>query len=322
MITGIHHVALIVQDPDAAERYYCSVGGMTRRPSQDAAAVSSGLRVLLAGDDLPLATVLLAGRNGYLELVAPQWPASLSDAIDNPINRPGIRHFCVQNHDCAMLEQAVHNTGGSLIAPPLDLGTGNQYAYARDGEDNIMEIEGLPYAPEGEPTWLGHVAVVTRDMNCAVAFYSALFETPLQNRGKFGPGPQFDRMGGLKDVRIEGAWLQAGNMLLELWQYHAPPCPLDPAPRQIGDPGFSHLCLETDDLDVDRARLVELGGTLLSTCNTNDQIRTIFCSDPDGNVIELLQPLADGRSLAITALADPGICARIEAGRAAERAAS
>ena len=313
MITGIHHVALVVQDAAAAEAYYCAVGGMVRLSAEAAATVSSSLFDLCSQDDLPLSTVLLVGRNGYLELVTPHWPAGAPDPLDNPINRPGIRHFCVQNHDCALLDHAVHSNGGSLIAAPLDLGTGNQYAYARDGEGNIIEIEGLPYAPQGEPTWMGHVAVVTRDMDRAVAFYSALFAAPLQNRGKFGPGSQFDRMGGLNNIRIEGAWLQAGNMLLELWQFHAPDCPADAAPRKISDPGYSHLCFESDNLAADAARLVELGGTMLTQCSANNQVRSVFASDPEGNVIELLEPLAAG--LAIAGTADPAVCARIEAGR-------
>ena len=315
MITGIHHLALVVQDVEAAERYYCAAGGMTRLSAKAAAAVSSGLFELCVADDLPLATALLAGRNGYLELVTPQWPLGAPARHDNPINRAGIRHFCVQNHDCAVLEQAVNATGGTLIAAPLDLGNGNQYAYVRDSEDNIMEIEGLPYAPSDAPTWLGHVAVVTRDMDRAVAFYSALFAVPLQNRGRFGPGPQLDRMGDLKDARIEGAWLQAGNMLLELWQFHAPRSPAEVAPRKLSDPGFSHLCFESDDLDGDTARLVALGGTLLRACTPNNQVRSAFCGDPDGNVIELLEPLAAGWALSIAATTEPGICARVEAGR-------
>ena len=315
MITGIHHIALVVQDAAAAEAYYCSVGGMVRLSAEAAAVISSSLFELCSGDDLPLSTMLLAGRNGYLELVTPHWPVGAPDPLDNPINQPGIRHFCVQNHDCAMLDRAVYGNGGSLIAAPLDLGTGNQYAYARDCEGNILEIEGLPYAPMSEPTWLGHVAVVTRDMDRAVDFYAALFATPLQNRGKFGPGPGYDRMGGLKDARIEGAWLQAGNMLLELWKFHAPEFPADPAPRKICDPGYSHLCLESDNLEADAARLVELGGTMLTQCSANNQIRSAFASDPDGNVIELLEPHGAGRTLAIAALAEPAVCARIEAGR-------
>lgn len=315
MIKGIHHVALVVRDLVAAERYYCAAAGMHRLAVEAEQTIAPPSQQLAASANFPVGQSLLAGRNGYLVLLAPQWPSGAPDTEANPINLPGIRHFCVQNFDCTILEKAVLGHGGSLIAPPLDLGTGNQYAYARDPESNIMEIEGLPYAPVDAPTWMGHVAIVTRNMDAAIAFYTQLFGSTLQNRGRFGPGPQFDTMGGLVDVRIEGAWVPVNNMLLELWQFHAPESPVETKPRQFFDPGYSHLCLETDTLDADAIRLVQLGGTLLTECSGNDQLRTVFACDSEGNVIELLEPREPAGPLSIAALTEPWICARVEAGR-------
>jgi catechol 2,3-dioxygenase-like lactoylglutathione lyase family enzyme len=315
MIKGIHHVALVVRDLVTAERYYCATAGMHRLAVEAEQAIASPSQQLAASANFPVGQSLLAGRNGYLVLLAPQWPSGAPDTEANPINRPGIRHFCVQNFDCTILEKAVLGHGGSLIAPPLDLGTGNQYAYARDPEGNIMEIEGLPYAPVDAPTWMGHVAIVTRNMDGAIAFYTQLFGSTLQNRGRFGPGPQFDRMGGLVDARIEGAWIPANNMLLELWQFHAPKSPGETNPRQFFDPGYSHLCVETDTLDADATRLVHLGGKLLTECSGNNQLRSVFACDPEDNIIELLEPREPAGPLSIAALTEPWICARVEAGR-------
>lgn len=309
MILGIHHVTLVVRDLATAEAYYCAAAGMQRVTVPEAGALVA-LDHELGG--LGFDHCLLAGHNGYLLLIAPYWPDGVPAPVANPINRAGIRHFCAQNHDVAPLAAAVATQGGNLIAPPLDLGTGNQYAYARDPEGNIMEIEGLPYAPLGEPTWLAHVALVMRDMDRAIAFYAALFGTALKNRGRFGPGPQLDRMGGLVDAQLEGAWLPAGNLQLELWQFHTPTSPAEPA-RRFFDPGYSRLCLESVDLDADAARLVELGGTLLTECVENASLRAILGSDPEGNLIEIIELRAAGAALAIATLADPNICARVEA---------
>ena len=313
MIKGIHHVALVVRDIVAAERYYCAVAGMHRLPAEAALAlVPAGLELTPHSS---FEHAVLAGRNGYLELLGPQRPLSAPDAAANPINRVGIRHLCVQNSDCSALETAVLGSGGSLIAASLDLGTGNQYAYARDPEANIMEIEGLPYAPVGEPNWFGHVAVVTRDMDQAITFYGSLLGSQPQNRGRFGPGPQFDRMSGLVDVRIEGAWLQFGNMLLELWHFHTPESSVETTAHQFFNPGYSHLCFETDSLSTEAARLIQLGGKLLTECKENDRFRSVFALDPEGNIIELLEPRQPDGPLSIAALAEPGICARVEARR-------
>jgi catechol 2,3-dioxygenase-like lactoylglutathione lyase family enzyme len=311
MILGIHHVTLVVRDLAAAETYYCATAGMERLPASAAAVMAATDRAI---GGMEFDHCLLAGRNGYLRLIAPHWPGGAPALIANPINRAGIRHFCVQNHDVKPLATEVAAYGGSLIAPPLDLGTGNQYAYARDPEGNIMEIEGLPYAPADEPTWLAHVALVTRDIDRAIEFYAALFGTDLKNRGRFGPGPQFDRMGGLVDAQIEGAWLPASNMQLELWKFHVPPSPAEPM-RHIFDPGYSRLCLESDDLDADAARLAVLGGALLRDGVEVDGVRTAVGRDPEGNLVELIDFGIEGVDLSIAARPDSAICIRVEAGR-------
>ena len=311
MIIGIHHIALVVDTIDAVLPYYCGAAGLTRLTDADALAVTPEQMEAVDG----AAQCLLAGPNAYLKLISSPQSSPRGNATPDPINRPGIRHFCVQNNDCAILEQAVYANKGSLIAPPLDLGTGNQYAYARDPEGNIMEIEGLPYATADEPTWMGHVAIVTRNMDAAVAFYSALFAAEPNSRSRFGPGPLFDRMGGLKDVQIEGAWLPTGNILLELWQFHAPGYEGENGPREMLDPGYSYVCLESDAREEDLERMNALGGSRLSSIAENATARAAIASDREGNVVQLLQFHEPGGRLSIAALDTPYICALVDAGR-------
>ena len=297
MIRGIHHLTLVVRDTDAAVQYYAAAGGLHCQSSEGAVALALSLHQV-AGADAHFTPVLLAGPNGYLLLAGIGGPkAQTTDA--NPINRVGIRHLCVQNHDCAILNAGVYRGGGSLIAPPVDLGTGNQYAYARDVEANIMEIEGLPYAPADEPTWLAHVALVTRNLDQTCAFYQGLFETQLKRRAKVGPGAQFDRMGGLRETVLEGAWLPAGNLQLELWQFHQPPSPDEPRPRTVLDPGYSMMSLECDDLERDVARLIDLGGIRIRTLAESNLARAAVCADPEGNLVELIEFKTAGRTWAI-----------------------
>lgn len=311
MIKGIHHLALVVQDIEATLPFYANVAGFTQRSDCDALAISPDQDGVKTSEQ----HFLLAGPNAYLKLISRNKFPPQTEARVGPIHQPGIRHFCVQNNDCRIMEQAVYANKGCLIAPPLDLGTGNQYAYARDPEGNIMEIEGLPYAPVGEPTWMGHVAIVTRDMDAAIEFYSALFATEPNNRSRFGPGPQFDRMGGLVDAQIEGAWLPTGNILLELWQFHAPHYYNAEGRRDPTDLGYAYVCLETDELAQDMKRLVALGGHQLSGIAENDLARVVFASDGEDNVIQLLEfRESDGR-LSIDRLDQPGMCALVDSGR-------
>lgn len=289
MITGLHHVGLAAADIDTAARFY---GSLTGAPPLEAAGG------------------LLAGLNLRLEL----HQAGQTQGTAPALNRPGIRHICVQNFDCAKLEAAVVGARGKLIAPPLDLGTGNMYAYARDPEGNIVEIEGLPYAPPGQATWIGHVALVTLDIDSSLRFYTALLGTNAAGPRPVGPSSAVDRMGGLTGAILHGAWLSAANVGLEFWQFREPDY-AGPADRSgFGEPGFSHLAFESDDPMRDVARALSLGAILpddaIEPQPTPGALDARFVSGPDGVIIEFVRMAS-----ANLALADRNVVARIEAGR-------
>lgn len=311
MITGLHHVGLGVADAKDAASFYKAVAGF-QVVSHYQLETKSLLRPALAIDDQEIEVVLMAGPNGYIECIAAKGSQTGADELRPAVNGPGIRHFCLQNKNCTMLADAVKDGGGSLIADPLDLGTGNQYAYARDPEANIMEIEGLPFAPAAQPTWMGHVAIVTSNMDQLIEFYGGIIGSELQGRAMVGPGPQSDTMSGLKNARLEGAWLPAGNMLLEFWQFHSPVSPPRTANATILDRGYTHICLETDDLDDDMAQMLGAGATAICDPVETPSVRVQFAHDPEGNIVELLEPRA-GFAQTIAALQDTGICSRTDA---------
>ncbi|GAB5487000.1 MAG: hypothetical protein Pars2KO_05700 [Parasphingorhabdus sp.] len=311
MINGLHHVGLGVAHLDNAIDFYERVAGfpVVSRYMLDA---DNPLREGLNAGSTDIEIALIAGPNGYIECAA-MVPATGHAAEPGPqINQSGIRHFCIQNRDCDMLAEGVKSANGSLFADPLDLGTGNQYAYARDREGNIIEIEGLPYAPADQPTWMGHVAIVTPDLDRMIAFYSDIIGSGLQGRAMVGPGPQSDKMGGLKNARLEGAWLPAANMLIEFWQFHAPESPPIETQTTMLDLGYTHICLETDDLDYDIAQMINAGAAIISDPVETYNVRIQFARDPDGNIVELLEP-QDGFSHLISALNDKDIRNRTDA---------
>jgi catechol 2,3-dioxygenase-like lactoylglutathione lyase family enzyme len=58
--------------------------------------------------------------------------------------------------------------------------------------------------------------------------------------------------------------------------------------------GLSHVCFEVDDLDATYTRLVECGavGVWAPRDSPEPGVRMAFVTDPDGNLIELVQPEA------------------------------
>lgn len=305
MIVGVHHVGIAVRTIAGVLPFYEAAAGLCRIKTGDRAPTNQEARSVGATEHC-----LLAGPNAYVQLL--QSPQA-SEPQQGPINRPGIRHFCIQNHDGTQLERAVYAAGGSLIAPPLDLGTGNQYAYACDPESNIVEIEGLPYAPASQPTWIGHVAIVTEDMDASLGFFSELLGVSANGRKMIGPTPQIDRMGGMNNARLEGAWLQAPNMLLEFWHFLAPGYVGPVGRADLSEPGYSHIAFETDDLECEAARLLALGCVEVKGVGAVPSLRSLYLQRQDGVVIALVQPR--NPSFSLTALPDPGVCTRVEAGK-------
>ena len=304
-------MGLGVNDVQRTAEFYKTVAGF-RPVSKYQLDQDSPLRKALAAGNQPIEVAMIAGPNGYIECASSKTPTRNVVEQTPGINGLGIRHFCIQNKDCDILAKSVRRGHGSLIADPLDLGTGNQYAYARDPERNIIEIEGLPYAPSSQPTWIGHVALVTRDLNRIIEFYRNVIGSELQGRAMVGPSPQSDTMGALKDAQLEGAWLPAGNMLLELWQFHAPLSPPKEAETTLLDQGYTHICLETDDLDQDMDRMCRAGANPMSEPIETYNVRIQFVRDPDGNIVELLEPQI-GFSRTIASLPDTEICSRTDA---------
>jgi len=298
MIVGVHHLGIAVRSFDTAMPFYEASAGLSMVSPQ------SGEQ-----DDIRW----LAGPNTYVALHR-STTTGASTGQGTALNEPGIRHFCAQNHDGVLLETAVNTSGGRLIAPLLDLGTGNQYAYTRDPEANIMEIEGLPYAPVMQQTWIGHIAIVTEDMDASLGVFSALLGKEPQGRRNIGPTPQIDRMGGLNGALLEGAWLPAHNLLLEFWRFRAPKFEGVVERKDPHETGYSHLAFETDDLAGDTARLVSLGGDLIENILDVPSLDAVTVRTVGGVIIKLVQPT--NAAFSLSSLPDLGICARTEAGKA------
>ncbi len=304
MITGIHHTGLVVRDLDAAIAFYAA-GADFAVVSRFAITDTPATRELLQVPDAAGEAALLRGTLGCIELFA--FAANRARPECRPaVSQAGIRHICVQGALDEVLFSRLADAGAAWHARPSGLGTGNLYAYIRDPEGNILEVEGVPWAPAGEPrAWYAHTALVTPDIDRLSAFYARVTGAPVHRRGSFGPDVKFDVVGGFENARFHGAWLRTANAELEFWQYLEPETSPEPR-RRVSDLGWNHLCFETDDLAADIARLTADGVEFHGPAMDFGGASVAYARDPDGNVFELLQPAAQS-SLTVAALAaDPG----------------
>ena len=119
-------------------------------------------------------------------------------------------------------------------------------------------------------TRLNHVSLLVVDTERALGFYRDLLGLPVSDRR-----PQ---------LGFPGAWLQLGAGQ----QIHLLELPAGDAgcPRPEHGGRDRHLALDVQDLDAVIRALDEAGIT--STLSRSGR-RALFCRDPDGNAIELVE---------------------------------
>lgn len=314
MITGIHHTGLVVRDLEAAIRFYATHGAF-RLVGRFQVVDDACCRQLLQVPDATASAALMEGTLGGIELF--EFAASRSTPAEaHQVHAAGIRHICLQTEISEAFYDAMLAGGATSHARPAGLGTGNSYVYIRDPEGNLLELEGVPW---GDATiarpWFAHTAVVTADIERLSGFYARLTGAQIHRQAQFGPDPKFDRVAGVAGVRFSGAWMRLANAELEFWQYFDPPTL--PAPkRRATDPGWNHLCFESDDLEAEHARLTAAGVELHGPPHAFADARVFYGRDPDGNIFEVLEPAAGSARMSVAALRSDPAARAVEAARA------
>ncbi len=319
MITGIHHTGLSVHDLDAAIAFYTQERSFTLLYRFEIADSHTN-RTMLQLPNAGARGAFLQGVLGCLEIF--QFSAERdSDFGEREVYTAGIRHICLQTGISDALFDGMLASGASAHARPAGLGTGNSYAYIRDPEGNLLELEGTPWAPPTAPRpWFAHTALVTPDIERLSGFYAMLTGIDVHQRGSFGPDRKFDIVAGIADVQFDGAWLRLANAELEFWQYKQPET-ISVARRNAAEIGWNHLCFESDAIDADRARLAAAGVELHGAPMKFGDARVVFGRDPDGNIFELLQPGPSAEVTVAAMLAQPD-GRLIDAARTAYRSAA
>ncbi len=141
-----------------------------------------------------------------------------------------------------------------------------------------------------------HVAISTPDLNRIVAFYRDVIGCEVVYEGGWDRGSDIiDGIVGLRDSSSKQAMLKLGNAYIEFFQYLTPEGqPQDPA-YGVNNHGYTHFCLDVQDIDAEYERLRNNGVTF--NCpppKLGGAIRATYGRDPDGNVIEI-QQISDPR---------------------------
>jgi len=131
---------------------------------------------------------------------------------------------------------------------------------------------------------LAHIGHAVSDIDRSIRFYTGLFGFRFDRELSFQP----DQISELLQLDTPSSarvvYLMLGDFTLELMQFD--PASSDSAPSRVfNQTGLTHLSLVVDDPDAVFYQVPEFGGSCMSNIGVAHMIR-----DPDGQLIELLQP--------------------------------
>ncbi|VAW76086.1 Gb/AAD55473.1 [hydrothermal vent metagenome] len=120
-----------------------------------------------------------------------------------------------------------------------------------------------------ELSGIHHVSVLVADLERSLEFYGGLLGLAID--------------GSRPDIGFPGAWLQVGDQQIHLLQLPDPD-PLKDRPAHAGRD--RHAAFSVTDLQVLEGRL---SAAEISFTRSRSGRRAVFCRDPDGNGIELVE---------------------------------
>ncbi|HKI57465.1 MAG TPA: VOC family protein [Trueperaceae bacterium] len=137
-----------------------------------------------------------------------------------------------------------------------------------------------------------HVAITVRDMDRALGFYRDLLGCEVLGQLLLDDG----------DRKL--VYLRHGHAYLELFADRpatavaagASPVPAGGGTPPQGPPpfGFQHVAFHAADVDAVATRLVAAGVRFtLGPLDATGNVRLAFCTDPDGNLVEIVSRLPD-----------------------------
>ena len=134
-----------------------------------------------------------------------------------------------------------------------------------------------------------HTGIHCHDIDRMIRFYREGLGFTMVGEFDWADDAKLDHIVDLKDSVARGAMMRAGTCYIELFQY------ANPAPRNVqaltaADKGYTHICIDTDNIEEDMPRLIaagmDFGGRQFIDMG---HVKTLYGRDPEGNLIELQQ---------------------------------
>jgi len=295
VIRGISYTGISVSDIDRTAAYFMT-GGLLELDRND---LKGGVLSEIAGKKVSAKTRTLRSRNGQVRLMQFDQPTALARGAGIvPVQGPGITHVCFQSPDSKPIFPRFVAAGARPLSRTGDLvqlrpDVPVKYAYLRDADGVMIEIEQLLLDNLPFELRMRHVAIASLDIDRAVAFYTAVLGKAPRERRSNLVNKTLDITADLDDMKLDVGWFQVGNLELEIWEY------LNPAPRPSTEPrplealGHNMIVFDVSDPAAALQRLQAGGGARVSGPSQMDGGEIAFGRDPDGNLLGFFRPGSD-----------------------------
>lgn len=148
MILGMHHVAIAVEDLQAALDFYCDVVGFVVVMEAELPAGIDPLNHAFGIAEAACKVRMIRKGNSCIELF--EFLEAEPGCATRPVNRNGITHFALATDNYLDDYQHLARNGVIFNAEPLGVAP-SRFAYGRDPFGHVIEL--LEHAP-GSPTAL------------------------------------------------------------------------------------------------------------------------------------------------------------------------
>lgn len=132
-----------------------------------------------------------------------------------------------------------------------------------------------------------HYGLTVSDMDAARWFYEEQLGFSVLHSARLS-GDGFSNLVAVPDAEADVVFLDAGGLVLELFQFHPAGERLQESPQSNDQIGAHHLAFVVDDVDVWYDRLSDDVDFLTEPVAGGTGTRAAYLFDPDGNVVELV----------------------------------
>lgn len=293
VVRGVNFVGLSVSDLEHSAAYYGTATDL-ETVEEITLTNSKALNELAGRSGVTVKSQLLRGANAqlrFMQFANPSAEALASSPVD--VHGTGIVHICFQVADTTESYQRFLAGGASPIGvrEMVQLNPRNPvvYAYARDNDGIISEVEHIDFNENSRPKKydyrIRHISLASPDIDRMVEFYSTLMEQPEPRR--LGPlaGEAFDKVSGYPGTSMQMAWFQTHNLELEIVEYMSHPPQQLTKPRPVDALGYNMIVFDVLSIAAAREKLLAAGGSIVTETEQMDGGEIFFGRDPDGNLL-------------------------------------